>query len=64
MIGFNIITILGKLETPLFLLVWRHPYDVIIIYVRGRAGMTSISIMWQGHPDITNQVEKDVKLLV
>ena len=31
------------------------------LIIRGRSGMPRIRIMWQGHPDITNKVEKDVK---
>ena len=35
---------------------------IIIIVVRGRSGTLRFRIKWQGHPDITNKVEKDVKL--
>ena len=36
--------------------------DVIIILVTGRFVTPHLMIMWQGHPNITNKVVKDLKL--
>ena len=35
-------------------------HDVIIIIIR-QTGRPRFRIMWQGHPDITNQVERNLK---